>query len=733
MADPPRAEIYNFDFCLLTFDFMFCPMSSSHTPYHTSPTFKSRRSFTLIELLVVIAIVGVLAAFAIAALNGTIIKGRDTRRMSDIKQITNALELALSFDNSYPIPDGNTTVCLSVCAVASPPAWCAGLLAQMSHIPNDPLPNQQCYLYNSDGANFRVAATFEASSNSFLAQNDGGLYSQYFEGQSTPGQVYLTGQKYASVAGGNWSSDSGAWVTSSGGSIIAAHPVAGDIVYLDANSGAVTVDTDSAAATLDLTGYKNTLAIGTKNLTISGNSTITSSGGTATVTIGASAGTGWTTTDMTIGASGVVTCSGNSKITASGNWDSSAGTFTYSTSTVSLTGTGSLKMVSYASFYDLNMAAAGKTTTLLYSGYIYVARVLTLGSGTLSGAGRGIRLQGTGTPLVNNGATITLSTLYYRTSNRGTINVTGGNYTASIIFYPGGGNHTYNISGDLTVTGNIQVRNEYSGATNTINTQNYNITASGLVFSPAGAGLAISVWNLGSSIVDVGTNGVYVDNNGGTHNLNLQTATIANAGLWKMVAGTGTITVVPGTSIVTFDGTGTQNITSNGQSFYNLTVNKSTGSAVLIDTLAATNDLTITTGTLNAAGFGITVGKNWANTGTFTHGNNTVTFNDATKVSTISGTTTFYNFTSTTPNKAIRFTAGTTQTFTSFALTGTAGNLITIDTDTGASTFTLSDGAGTNQIYYTSVTRSTAGGGATWNAFTTDGNVDGGGNSGWVF
>jgi len=283
MADPPRAEIYNFDF-------MFCPMSSSHTPYHTSPTFKSRRSFTLIELLVVIAIVGVLAALAIAALNGAIVRGRDTRRMSDIKQITNALELALSFDNSYPIPDGNTTVCLSVCAVASPPAWCAGLLAQMSHIPNDPLPNQQCYLYNSDGANFRVAATFEASSNSFLAQNDGGLYSQYFEGQSTPGQVYLTGQKYASVAGGNWSSDSGAWVTSSGGSIIAAHPVAGDIVYLDANSGNVTVDVASECDDITATGYTGTLTL-SAGLTVYGNllfvAGMTFTPGTQTVTFAA--------------------------------------------------------------------------------------------------------------------------------------------------------------------------------------------------------------------------------------------------------------------------------------------------------------------------------------------------------------------------------------------------------------------------------------------------------------
>jgi len=132
-----------------------------------------KRAFNLVELLVTIAVIGLLAAVVAIAVNPARVKARDATRMQNIKALTNALELAMAFDNSYPIPTGNATVCLSVCAVASPPAWCTGLLAQMPHIPNDPLPNQQCYLYNSDGANFRVAATFEASSNSALAQNDG--------------------------------------------------------------------------------------------------------------------------------------------------------------------------------------------------------------------------------------------------------------------------------------------------------------------------------------------------------------------------------------------------------------------------------------------------------------------------------------------------------------------------------------------------------------------------------
>ena len=164
---------------------------------------RTKRSFTLIELLVVIAIIGLLAALAIASLNNARIKTRDATRMQNIKALVNAMELAFAFNDSYPNSGG--TVNLSVvCMAASPPAWCSTLLTQMLKIPDDPLPSQQHYIYNSDGANFRVAATFEASSNSTLAQNDGGLYSQYFEGQSTPGQILLNqlaygGQNYTTV------------------------------------------------------------------------------------------------------------------------------------------------------------------------------------------------------------------------------------------------------------------------------------------------------------------------------------------------------------------------------------------------------------------------------------------------------------------------------------------------------------------------------------------------------
>ena len=60
------------------------------------------RGFTLIELLVVIAIIGILASVVLASLNSARVKGRDARRISDVKQIQLALELYYDKNQSYP-------------------------------------------------------------------------------------------------------------------------------------------------------------------------------------------------------------------------------------------------------------------------------------------------------------------------------------------------------------------------------------------------------------------------------------------------------------------------------------------------------------------------------------------------------------------------------------------------------------------------------------------------------
>ena len=63
---------------------------------------KYKKGFTLIELLVVIAIIAILASVVLVSLSVARAKGRDAKRVSDLKQIQNALELYYSDYGKYP-------------------------------------------------------------------------------------------------------------------------------------------------------------------------------------------------------------------------------------------------------------------------------------------------------------------------------------------------------------------------------------------------------------------------------------------------------------------------------------------------------------------------------------------------------------------------------------------------------------------------------------------------------
>jgi uncharacterized protein (TIGR02145 family)/prepilin-type N-terminal cleavage/methylation domain-containing protein len=61
-----------------------------------------RKAFTLIELLVVVAIVGVLSSLAIVSLQRSRSSARDTKRVSDVRQIFSALDLFIYENGRYP-------------------------------------------------------------------------------------------------------------------------------------------------------------------------------------------------------------------------------------------------------------------------------------------------------------------------------------------------------------------------------------------------------------------------------------------------------------------------------------------------------------------------------------------------------------------------------------------------------------------------------------------------------
>jgi hypothetical protein len=98
---------------------------------------------------------------------------------------------------------------------------------------------------------------------------------------------------------------------------------------------------------------------------------------------------------------------------------------------------------------------------------------------------------------------------------------------------------------------------------------------------------------------------------------------------------------------------------------------------------------------------------------------------------TISGNNSFGDLTATTRPSTITFTISTIQTFTDFTLSGTAGNLVTINSSSAGTQATLSKTSGTVSVGYLSIRDSNATGGANWSAGNTSVNVSN--NTGWIF
>lgn len=121
----------------------------------------NKKGFTLIELLVVIAIIGILASVVLASLNSARRKSRDARRLSDMRQIQVALEMAFDGAGTYPVGTfGVMETSLELTA-------CAGSSACMTQVPADPLATQS-YVYTGVVTDYTLGATLEDTSNPAL-------------------------------------------------------------------------------------------------------------------------------------------------------------------------------------------------------------------------------------------------------------------------------------------------------------------------------------------------------------------------------------------------------------------------------------------------------------------------------------------------------------------------------------------------------------------------------------
>jgi prepilin-type N-terminal cleavage/methylation domain-containing protein len=124
-----------------------------------------RQAFTLVELLVVISIIGLLSTIATVSLGSARAKSRDTKRMADLRQISQAVEL-FSNDNSY-LPQNYQGWCTYISNGGLGVAFQSDLLPYLVKTPLDPQKANQVgdYLYiNLDNKNkYMLCANMETT------------------------------------------------------------------------------------------------------------------------------------------------------------------------------------------------------------------------------------------------------------------------------------------------------------------------------------------------------------------------------------------------------------------------------------------------------------------------------------------------------------------------------------------------------------------------------------------
>ncbi len=134
-----------------------------------------RKGFTLIEILIVVAIIAILATVVLVGLGPTQQAGRDARRLSDLREVQQGLQLYFSKCGFYPgVPvAGNCDNTANVPKTK----WSDMTVALTSStigvnaVPNDPLnitaDTAPTYYYaaQNSGASYVVAAKLEVPNN----------------------------------------------------------------------------------------------------------------------------------------------------------------------------------------------------------------------------------------------------------------------------------------------------------------------------------------------------------------------------------------------------------------------------------------------------------------------------------------------------------------------------------------------------------------------------------------
>lgn len=131
---------------------------------------KGEKGFTLVEMVIVIIIIGILASIVLVGLGSFRARGRDARRIADLRQTQNALELYYTANQAYaPVSGSDTWASLTT-------ALTGGGIG-ITTISNDPLPaNTYQYGVSADRQNYVLMATLEDGNNPSLRDDTDGTF-----------------------------------------------------------------------------------------------------------------------------------------------------------------------------------------------------------------------------------------------------------------------------------------------------------------------------------------------------------------------------------------------------------------------------------------------------------------------------------------------------------------------------------------------------------------------------
>jgi hypothetical protein len=310
--------------------------------------------------------------------------------------------------------------------------------------------------------------------------------------------------------------------------------------------------------------------------------------------------------------------------------------------------------------------------------------------------------------------------VFFDGNSTGTCTISAGNTGAKTITCTG-------FTGGLTVSAAITL----SGSLTLVSGMTYSATARITFIATATittAGKTMHAFTVNGAGITVGLGDAYTFSTANasinitqgtfnTNNFNITGTATASNNIINM-SGTTTRAVNLGSSTLTF----AVNLGDiwNASTTTNLTFNAGTSSLVFTGSGG-----TFQGGSLTY--YNLTFSNNFSRTINGANTFNTLTLSGTTSITGNNTVTTLANGAS---PATFSFTAGTTTTLTNWNVNGTAGNLVTIQSATAAN-HTLSKASGTVDANYLSISRSTATGGAVWNAGANS--TDGGNNSGWIF